>query len=112
MEPAQRPLDRHRQHLLATFQQSATWEDLEVDHKSDRAVATEAVIRIFAELRDIHASQLVEPVVFTADEKQVLAGLVDRETPAQFADALLADESLACLLDRLCGIAPDGKVTP
>jgi hypothetical protein len=69
----------------------------------------EAIIECFEDLRSMHASQLHEPVLFTAEDRELLNDC-RKLSPRDFAATLL-EELHRPLLDRLCGISPKGTVS-
>ena len=75
----------------------------------DPAGGAAAVLEYFQAMRDMHASNLREPIAFTPEQLAVLAAVAPLH-PAAFASVLTADHP--GLRDRLCGISPTGHMEP
>ena len=75
----------------------------------DPAGGAAAVLEYFQAMRDMHASQLREPIAFTSEQLAVLAAVAPL-APAAFASVLAADHP--GLRGRLCGISPTGHMEP
>ena len=92
-------MERHIGHMMPPLGEQS-WEP-------DGGAA--AVLEYFQAMRDVHASQLREPIAFTPEELAVLAAVAPL-APAAFATILATNHP--GLRGRLCGISPTGRVEP